>query len=41
VTQLSAVLCAGSLVSCHNFLSSACVLMTDLNQEGHYLCLKV
>jgi len=39
VSQLSADLQAGSLVSCHSFLMffSLCVLVVDVSRVGHYL----
>jgi hypothetical protein len=41
VTQLTAVLQAGSLVSCHKFLASIYVSIADLHQEYRCLCSKV
>jgi hypothetical protein len=41
VTQLTAVLHAGSLVSCHNFLISVYVSIDDLDKEYRCLCPKV
>jgi hypothetical protein len=37
MTQLNAVLHAGSLVSCHNSLSPVHVSIDDLNQEYRYV----
>jgi hypothetical protein len=39
--QLTVVLCAGSLVSCHSFLASAYALTPDLDQRDCCWCLQV
>jgi hypothetical protein len=41
VTQLTAVLHAGSQVSCHIFVASAYILAIDLGQEDRYVILLV
>jgi hypothetical protein len=40
-THLTAILHSGSLVSCHIFLATSCILTDDLNQVDRCLIPKV